>query len=59
MMRAIFGTSGLRDEGVVIAEIDKAIFEDRFRPLEEKRQFGILSVESGSGFFTESNMGFR
>lgn len=44
-MRAIFGTSGLRDEGVVIAEIDKAIFEDRFRPLEEKRQFGILSVE--------------
>ncbi len=45
MMRAIFGTSGLRDEGVVIAEIDKAIFEDRFRPLEEKRQFGILSVE--------------
>lgn len=54
MMRTIFGTSSLRDEGVVIAGIDKAVFEDQFRPPEEKRQAYILISYGGNILFGNS-----
>lgn len=42
MMRRIFSTSDLQDAGVVAIGISKSVFEDQFRPLEEKEHVHIL-----------------
>lgn len=42
MMRRIFSTSDLEDAGVVVIGISKSVFEDQFRPLEEKEHVHIL-----------------
>ena len=51
LMRKIFSTSNLRDEGVVIVGIDKMVFENQFRPLEEKGQAHILISYGGELLF--------
>lgn len=54
MMRRIFSTSELQDAGVVAIGINKSVFEDQFRPLEEKEQVHILILYGEEVLFGNS-----
>lgn len=54
MMRRIFSTSELQDVGVVAIGVNKSVFEDQFRPLEEKEQVHILILYGEEVLFGNS-----